>query len=727
MIKKLLALIIVSILLYLQVKIWNFPLFGLFLLSLLFYLSNKGGYLLLTRCFTFSSNFYTKILSFFLSFFILSFLIGVLVFFELYSGFFTSFVFLTNGLIFLFLEKQLEDKKKLSNNPVLELFLFKIKIPFYRILLFIYLILCGLGFYFLYISKTQEVTSTPWQTVNSSFIYIFFLASLVLGFLIFSKLKYKTILFLLILFSLLLHFYLPLTHDFFYGADQWRHIGAENRIIEGLSIGPATQEENTSLISNFSIGKLSYVNFWGINALLSQILRLDLVDLNKWFLSILFSLFFPILVFEFGRTLSFGKKESLFLVFASNIPFALQVGGAMSLPVGYGFLFFVLTLIFFLQRFKNKTRNQIWVLLFLGILSLFGYVLYFILFWLIWILLESVNKILGLSFFQDRNFSNNHFKLKLFILCFLLIIFFSFLIPFSEILIGHSFFLKLNFVENTKQLVGNFLGWYLATGPRLHDITTGNILFNQVPIYSFVQNFFTKYLLIIPFLSIIFWLAFIFGTIKAFIQKNNQLIFISTLSLSLFFSYVISRYFLEGENILTRRLDMVLAFLFIVLFTFGLLNLFKNFIKYKRNFSILLVLFISLFITISFSLGPDTQTISKDQYDAMQFVVSKSDKNVCVLADTYSLLILEGISKKEIIGGNFPIKTDFSQAERENLINLVKENNKNLLEEIKNVCKSNTVWVLADEKFDAGQFGQERILRWDKFNNVFIWEYDLRI
>ena len=51
---------------------------------------------------------------------------------------------------------------------------------------------------------------------------------------------------------------------------------------------------------------------------------------------------------------------------------------------------------------------------------------------------------------------------------------------------------NIKFFEAIKQFIGNLLGWYVAAGPRPHDILTGNILFNQVPSYAFVPNLFIE-------------------------------------------------------------------------------------------------------------------------------------------------------------------------------------------------------------------------------------------
>ncbi len=76
-------------------------------------------------------------------------------------------------------------------------------------------------------------------------------------------------------------------------------------------------------------------------------------------------------------------------------------------------------------------------------------------------------------------------------------------------------------------------------------------------------------------------------------------------------------------------------------------------------------------ITASYTLGPDTFTVSTNQLAAANYVWSqeKDNNTHCVLGGTYPLLALEAVSEKEIIGGGFPIDANFGQPEREILYN----------------------------------------------------------
>jgi len=718
MLKKILGIIILSILSYFQMSIWQLPAVGWFFLCLYLLITYRGFYLVLVRIFDLSVNIYTKLLGAFCSLFVLGLWLSWPLFFNYFQNEVIALIFLMNGLVSLGVEKYLINYRNFKSDNKKIVYLPKINFPFFKFLSFIFLIAVIVGFYLLYTSKTSTNILSPWQTINSIYIYIFWGTTLILGILIFTKLKIKTLLLFLILQSFLLHLYLPLTQEYFYGADQWRHTAVEERIVNGLDIIPGTSEESTKLISNFSVGKLSYGNFWGVSSFLSKILQIDLINLNKWFLPILWSLILPILLLELGSALRWGRKESLFLVWCSLLPFSLQAVGAMTLPVSYGFLFFVLNLVLLIKYLRSNKKEQLLILGLIGILLSFQYLLYFILFWL--------NLI---SVYLFNNFLKKRYHILTLILIIILV---SGSIIALEILTGYSYYeiKSLNdYLNALKQVLGNLGGWYLATGPRVHTILTGNILFNQIPTYAFVENIFTRYLFVIPLLALGFWMSSIIGLIKSFLNKNSQLIFISTLTVGLTISYIISRYFLNGENILTRRLDIILGLLFTILFVYGLFNILKKELFRNHYFLLLIILLLSFATTISYSLGPNTNTVSQNEYQAMEFVWKNemNNKQHCVFANVYPLLSLEAISKKEIIGGGLPIDKYFVQTELNTLYNdiLVSDNFAQTLEKIKNVCPAKSFWVLADNTFKADKFIDKKIKKFDKFNELFIWQIEL--
>ena len=729
MIKKLSWLAFISFLVYLTAVYGKLSAGWIFLFAY-FLLINKGTYLFLTRLFAFSANLYTKFLGVFLAFFIWSFALGAVLFFNVFNGISLALTLFLNGVFWLILEKYLNS----APLPVLTqkyAFLPKINLPFQKILSAIFLILAISGFYFLAISQNNSAILTPWQTIHWAFIYVFFGAVFVLGLLIFTKLAPKTILLFLIVLSFLMHFYLPLTHEFFYGADGWRHIASMEQILSPTS--SPQNIDSSAIVSpyNFDIGRLSYGNFWGIELALNLLIKSDFVNITKWFLPILFSLFFPLLLFELARAFSFGKRESLFIVWLGLLPFALQAIGAMSLPVSYGFLIFIFGLILLAKHWQNPKTYQIWFLLAFNLFLIFGYALYFILF----VLFFTVGEICLFKIKKDARVNHGK-KYRIFLYIFIVSSAFltGLILPTLEIVAHYSSFKTLDLLSSLKQFIGNYSAFYMIGGSRLHDISTGNILFNQVPLYAYTQNLFNHYLWFGFIFAVWFFALLILGAIKIFNRGVLGLKITVWFTLAITFSYFVSRYCLLGEMVLTRRLDMVLALFYLLLFVYGLFA-FLKIISHFKYLSVKAVLIILIFIlafeiSFSYSLGPDTQVISKNEWRAVNFIYQKEKNNSvhCILADTYPLLALEAMSFKKIVGGGWPINEYFAQPLKEDLRRevLFGTSTTRTLAKIEVNCLAKSFWVLSDLNFEGAKFGQEKIKSKIQFDGLNVWEYNLR-
>ncbi|MSU75579.1 MAG: hypothetical protein EXS55_03640 [Candidatus Magasanikbacteria bacterium] len=590
----------------------------------------------------------------------------------------------------------------------------------------IYLILVIAGFWLLHISSSGARLTTPWQTIDHRYIYVFAGATFTLALLIvFSRLKSSNLLILLIFHSLLLHSYLPLTHELSYGADGWRHMANEERILAGkpylepkLSSRPQEgslahqttdrdspmRDRETSFVVGMTsaIGRLSYSQLWFLSVAVADYFHLDLITINKWLMPIVWSLFFPLLLYEVGKTLGWSERRSLFLVWISALPFALQSAGAFTLPVNLGVIFWLLFFLSLLKRADKPSTRQVSFLLFGAVALLFGYSLFFLLFGMAW----GVTELVG--YWHRNGRLSGAIIIAIGIVSAL---FFSLI----EAAAKYSYIdLGVQWTRQAQQFLGNFSGWYLANGPRPHDIATGNIIFNQIPSYSFVANLFTEWRQWVVLFMLTFWGVVVFGARELIRSKKNSAYVVLFMTGGLTGSYILSRYFLSGEEVLTRRLDVVLAFFFVILFTAGLFKLFERFgrqpsiprlggvgvgetgewpigaassptpgreafpaqagnfdacfrgsEKRQKLVLVLTIAILTIAIAASYSLGPDTNTVSLDEYHAMQYVWSNDQANGehCVVGETYPLLALEAISKKEIIGGGFPIDANFGQPE----------------------------------------------------------------
>lgn len=671
----------------------------------------------LDRFFGLRNTFTRKILGIFAVFVSLSWLAGAAVLFVPLYFWVLALIFALNAIVHLILYKWASKKEKpdfvvLSKD---ELYVSHTLGARAGVVLFFGLVLYG--FYVLSSSQTGSSILTPWQAIKPQYSIIFFLSVFILGLLVFARLKIKTILLCLIVQTFLLVSFLPFTHTLLYGADGWRHIANEQRFLDGKPFlkaqlaGEVAEAEKLSITSK--VGQLSYSSFWSSNVILAKVFKTDLVQVTKWFLPVLWSLIFPILLFEIALAFGWGKKESLFVAWLGLLPFAWQAAGGFSLPVNVGLLSWLFASLLLLKRMQLPHKEQKLILLLVGLGFVFGYALYFILFWVAWVVAELLIKISlrkAATEKQSQSLAVSALGLpRRFAVVSLLAMtaLVMAVIPFVELLAGYSRFdAQLNWLGQIKQVFGNFIGLYVASGPRSHDITTGNILFNQMPAYAFVSNIFTQWRWWIIVFCIGFLLVVLYGLFCAWKQKQVVGYWLAIISAGSIGGYIIANYFLVGDHILARRLDGVVAFFLIILFFFGLYELL---VKIKRHLTknnsktiqlsiyIVSICVLSVAIFASYSLGPDTDTVSANEYEAVSYIWSaeKDASTKCVLGDTYPLLALEAVSSKEIIGGNFPIDANFGQLERVQLFEQsTKVINNALLQQIGAVTNADHCWIV---------------------------------
>ncbi len=626
-----------------------------FLFFFVFYYA-KDGYLLLERGFDFPQNsFLSRFFGMLTVFWLLVTVGGFLVLVKVpifYLGLLVLPV--TAGFLEILLSLSRWQKKRENET---EVFAQKqeIVLPSSTSFLAAVLLLMAGAFYVLARHQTGGEILTPWSVLPDFYPYLYLLIYLVLGLLIFTNSHAKTLLILFFVFSLLCHFNLSLTHKVVYGADYWRHLGMQNQILQGGGVAVQNFAENPSLIEKINFGLYSYLGFWGLNVILNLFTGFDFLTLGKFVGPVLWSLFVPILFYALGRVLSLSKRLSLFLVWLSFIPSALLISGSFSLPSTLHFIFCLFSLTLLLKANLKENKSQLWGLLFVGLLLLSGYLLYAILFFLA-LGLKLIN-----TYLIKNNLINNIVWLCVFVLT-------GLFLPAIEIVSGYSdLSFKSDIFSAIKQFVGNLTGYYFVFGPRPHTIATGNILFNQTPDYAFVSNGLTAWSGWMLVISLLFIGFAVYGSFQLF-KKESTKRWLVIFFYSLFIGYFISRYLLNGENILTRRLDTVLATGLIIFFVYGISYLQQYFSH--RSFTVFTVIILAIFGSAIYTLGPVSKAVSFQEYlDYTDIAFQLKDENkYCVIADPYNLTALEGVSTKQIVGGGFPIKGDFSQTELQTVL-----------------------------------------------------------
>lgn len=609
----------------------------------------------------------------------------------------------------------------------------------YFFLIPIYIVLWGVGIFLLWQKPADGILNSPWQAINKLYLPIFFLLTVALGAIVFSQHKVKHILLCIIMHSFLLHLYLPVSHVLPWGGDVWRHIGIEQKLMAGEYYPPVLAGPEAKWREVFNIdlpealiipNKYVYGQLWGITVLLSQTLQIDLIDMNKWLLPILWSVIFPLILFRLGKILFGSWRSGLILAVSPSIFFPFQVLGAISEPVSLGYLTFFFTLMLWLQYLRDEVQWQKYITIIFALLMVFGYTMHFIFIWFIILFSYLYKKISSLPI----NFKNK----LLYSLAFLGALFFPLLEIFGKISRWPA---QFNFISQLKQFIGQFTGWYFASQIRPHDILSGNIIFNHTPDFAFVPSLFMDWRWPIMPLIILIWL---FAGYAVFFDKKlntqTQWVLLKLFSSMIVGGYIIGWFFLEGDRSFIRRFDAIFAFCILVFFIYGLGAVFKKrvFYFYRRIIVLLLCFGFGWLSSAVYASGPDMRVVSQNEYDVADYISQKIDgstsspqdkkeKKHCVLADTWVLLALEGISGQKIVGGGFPIDYQFAQKERVAFYDEIQSgNNADILPRMRETTKAQKCFVIlprnvvTPEKFKYMRdiIGNEGVLKAD----FFIWE-----
>ncbi len=509
---------------------------------------------------------------------------------------------------------------------------------------------------------STAILFSPWQTLPTFLLVLFFILSFLLVYLLCVSNRNGLLIFLIILHSFLLHSALPLSHELPWGGDVWRMIAIEEKFIqekpllpvlfgkEALwrDIGPVSLPEALVIPNKYIYGHL-----WGQTVLLARFTFVDLITLNRFLVPFVWSIFVPLLAYVFARRFALSEKKSIIVAFLTLMPFSLQAMGSFTLAVSWGFIIFLLLLCLWFGFLQTKNVHMRNFALLMGVFSLFGYTLFSLMFWFIVLMTFCFQMI------QSKKIQN----MTLILFGIISVLFF----PLIELVLKISAVPeKIIWFTRVKQFVGEWSGWFFAHRISVSDMPSANVIVNHVPANAFVQNMFT----------IQRWHVFVFMVLLIFcvclglvwIARKKEVSFkiLFLLVCIVAGGYGIGWYILEGERFFVRRLDPIFAFLLMFVGLLGLFSLERIWksLKNKTVIFVVLAIFFSATMTTVFASGPDSRVVSRDEYNVAQFISGVSMKPACILADTWVLLALEGVSKTNIIGGGFPIDEKFGQKER---------------------------------------------------------------
>lgn len=549
--------------------------------------------------------------------------------------------------------------------------------PKKQIVSWIYRVLWGVTGILFVIAKGTGALFTPWQSLHPAIVPLMLVLTALLGYVIFSKQKTRHILTLMLMHSLLLHLYLPLSHELPWGGDVWRHIAVESQLSDGEIVQPVLfgpeakwrEVVGIDVPEAFLIPqKYTYGQFWSLAVLTNQVTGISLEAINIWMIPLLWSFVFPLVLFRIGRVIFRSWRGGLLFAWLSFVAFPLQALGALSLPVSLGVLSYFFFLMLWLQYLRKRHHVQRWFLGGLLCLMLFGYALSFLL---------ALLTVVGTWLLETIS---NHARSATigWTLVAVVGVVGVIAIPTVELTSGVSRLPQsIDVMRDSTQITGQFVGWYYASGIRPHDIASSNLFFNHTPAYAFVSTVFTAWRWWIIPVMILLWISVLYGLYR-YVRERQPLRFLlpAWLLVSLVGSYKIGWFVLEGDRLFTRRLDPFLSTMLIMFVSLAVLTSFYH-IRYKKHVvrrvtAMCLILAVSWFGAATYASGPDMRTSSVDEYAVAEFVLAEigDDRDAyCVLADTWVLLPLEGLSSGDIVGGNFPIGYQFGQAERVGLFN----------------------------------------------------------
>lgn len=693
-------------------------------------------------------NGFEKEFQFILGFFCLLFLIAFLtaipiVLYKIIPIYFLVILLLLT--IIISLESKRITKSKEGDTKTLESKIIpnrlSLRVP--KALYFIGVIIFLFLFFLLLRARTGEYIRSPWTVIHPLYIYGWLAISLIVGYLIFSKCKLKTFLLIIIFCSLLLHAYLLIPYEAGFGGDKWRHIGAERSLMEGNIYEPVLFGKNISYKSFGSLkipevfvagNKTSYANMWGLTIALSWLTGLDIFWIDLLLGALLFSIFLPFLILKIASLFS-KKKEFLYLIiFLPFLFYPFQAYGSITMPMSFAFLPFLFGLIFLGQYFKGliSGRRFLVLSLFLVPFLYFNYILYLIVFIIMLILALIFKKVF--SSFMGLKAKKWVLILIIFILCA------SISIPLLDTHNQYSSFQKplfssTNISQALKIFPVNFLFSSEAIFPRIYQFEQDNWLYAQTNQELSRSIFFE----IAPwwlFLTPLILVVVILGFVQYSKLKNKKIAFWLITSLVIFLvSQIIASSFMEGNHIFSKRLVLLVSFLMFFPLAWGL-----TYLASVRRKIILwaIILFLGLVSVTTYVSGPKFQVVTKDELNAAKYIWKEYETNnklasslPCVLANTWPLLALEGVSGRQIVAGGFPYYIEYRQPERVQLFA-----NMNYSPSVRYLTKAMEItnakecyfiteehWVFFDKRQEIIESLDEMLGNRQQIGKVMIWLY----
>lgn len=510
-------------------------------------------------------------------------------------------------------------------------------------------LLFGIGFYTLFSAGAEgEYIRSPWDVIPDQFILVIVLLTTFLLCRIAAK-PNRFLLIPIIVFSLLQHLYIPATYRLPYGGDTWRHTAAIMEIEDTGFISPSSYD--TFQIGPFTIPSStfttsSYASFWASGIFLNRMLHLDLVTIMVWWQYILFSIMLPVLFYIlFNCIFDKNRAAPLLGAFLPSLFFPMQAYGAVSLPVGFGFLSFAIFLLAVILWMKTRKRTYLAALLvLLGVLAI-HYVVYF----LFGVLIAGFLIVRRASLLVRTGY---------------LIASIAF-IPVVSLFVSPN--ARLDILTTGADHIWDFWkhvflylfglkgmdGYYLHTGNLVWHSMRDRLI--ELPPFSW------EYL----DTALFFFFVLVIGASVLWMCSKDRIAKFPAAALFLYILFVglmsifIDRLYLGGIHLLTERLDLIIDTAFIFFLVGGCMAAHVVY-KKRRVFLAVSIVIAAIMIGSTYASGPIHGRVTGSHYRAMQALYEDMERqkrtDYCVLSEHFSLAALEVASRRRVKNGNFPIK-----------------------------------------------------------------------
>lgn len=475
----------------------------------------------------------------------------------------------------------------------------------------ILLALVVVGFYFVFAGSTGGQLASPWQALSPLFLVVALVCALAVLYLSQSKINLAVALLAVLAFSLLIHSYL-LVYQNGFGGDRFRHLGSEYRLLSGLEYQPTLLTQNLWLVDMGPLkvpqalvdsAKLSYGGEWSLEVIASKITGIDVFQLNRFLLPVLWALFLPLIIFVIALLLTPSRQFALLAATLSSGFYLWQYYGAQGLPATWGVLNFAFGVMLWLAYLRRAQGRIPLLAIVFTLLNYFNYSLAFILLAAFGVLALSV-------------------KRKGWTALWLVVIFVA--------LVG------LDFVSS-RQISFYWTNFY-------HAWTAGNLWYFNSGLSLWPQWGIMPKIFDLAVLAI-FFLFYIISLVSAWHRNDPAWRLIAWFSLVILAAYFVSWSVFAGEHTLARRLTLFAILPILLLFC----QLISSMIK-RRHQAELAVVVVAFLMMVSYYSGPTLDlVITSSDWQRAQTVWAqiKNQPSSCVKESLPVILALEAVSAKE--------------------------------------------------------------------------------